>query len=98
MPMLGEVSSDFLTTQASSGCQVRDHLVYFEEELQHPTMELEGNGLPSEISMQLDGEEVSLDGNGGKSNGNLESQSKEKGQEERIWEILKANRLKRQYI
>ena len=93
---LGEVSSDFLTTQAASGCQVRDHLVSFEEELQHPTMELEGNDLPSEISMQLDGGEVSLDGNGGK--GNLECQSKEKGQEERIWEILKANRLKRQYI
>ena len=44
-----------------------------------------------EMSKQLDGREISVDG----SNGNLESQSKEKGQEERIWEILKANRFKK---
>ena len=43
------------------------------------------------MSKQLDGREIFVDG----SNGNLESQSKEKGQEERIWEILKANRFKK---
>ena len=72
----------------------------FEEELQQqPPMELEGSELPSE-GMQLDGGEISLDGSNGKAGptGNLESQSKEKEREERIWEILKANRFKRQYM
>ena len=64
----------------------------FEEELQQPMEGSEGSELPSE-GVQLDGGESSLDGNDGKA-GNLESQSKEKEQEERIWEILMANRFK----
>ena len=71
---------------------MRDHLVSFEENQQQ--MELDGSGeLPSEIPVQLDGREIPLDGNNGKV-GPREGQLKERGKEERIWEILNANRLK----
>ena len=63
-------------------------------------MELNGSEILSDGSWELpvlDGREILLDGNIGRVETTeiIDAQSKEKGHEERIWEILNANRLKR---
>ena len=70
----------------------------FDEELQHP-VNVEGSENLLEENLEissLDGREISLDGKDGKlgpTMGNIGGLLKEKGQEERIWEILNAHRL-----
>ena len=70
----------------------------FDEELQHP-MDVEGSENLLEENLEissLDGREISLDGKDGKlgpTMANIGGLLKEKGQEERIWEILNAHRL-----
>ena len=70
----------------------------FDEELQHP-MDVEGSENLLEENLEissLDGREISLDGKDGKLGPTMAiigGLLKEKGQEERIWEILNAHRL-----